>query len=359
MNEKPHDIAMEPTTQAFRRAMVTLEAAIDGLSETMPDLPVRQAYERLSELAQQLCSQFEDQIYEARELKKRLEKEQAAYQKLAVQAEYREKREMILEQAYIETQIGFRTVAGQLKEADSDRQDLRSQANRLRREYTPLAIEVGELKAQAKLLVEEHQRVISSNNDAFARLRAENEELADVKQALEETRQDRNRLRMLARNRRLGLLDAGKALASLKEHGDIYMDGSLITWKGHSFDGFLDHLAALARPVDYRTGEPLDDGGAFFPLPESETTETEIKEAVEGLRHADELHAEALANQLGYTRRAHNFVLSGQGDMFCVDCGQEKEGANEFCGSEEADENGVHLGAQITTVAEAIENGKH
>lgn len=352
MQQDPHEMAMEPLVPAFRNAMHNLDTHLrkEGMETDLFSL-----YSRVSDLAKALVSQFENAIYEQRSLRLELEKQQAAYQKLAVQAEYREKRELILEQAYVETQIAIRTMQGQLKDAQGDKREAQQQLNRIRREHTLLVEEVGELKAANAQIKAENDQFASAVVGGENRSKTLEAAWDDAMKAVDATRQDRDRLRRIARNRRHALIDAGNFLMYLKAESRLMADG--VRWKDRDFHAFVDHLADMARPVDYSTGEPQH-------IPD-DTPEADVKEAVEGLRHADELHAEAqgVAEQLGYSKRAHDFPPGeNMKDVACLRCGigwLECVDDNHYCNAEEADESGVHLGAQIATVAEAIENGQH
>ena len=430
MKQDPHEQqAMQPLVSAFRQAMDTLDVATRQSKEWLDADRVRQSYESVSQLAQTLVHQFDNQSYELAALRRQLEETQLTHQKLRTQFEYREKRESILEQAYVETQLALQSSEMLLKRSEQDKYEIQKHARHLERSHASLVAEHGEVKAKAEqfdAVVAEHQRSVHVSNATFNDLQGQ---IGDLKAALALTKEDNSRLRMLARNRRHALIEVGNFLAS-------DLEGNRTS---KALSDMIEKVAAMARPVDYRTGEALEDRtataeqlngeGAILPLtrkqyipdvnmfgdsPASDTPEpvytgvdlapgpshTVIvdgmfidaqQEVAEQLGYSKRAHefpdtstnpfcnrcgqqqseagefceGQEVAEQLGYSKRAHVFPFGGDEsnpDARCVHCGvlwSNAIGGNEFCTAEEADDNGVNLGAQITSVAEAIENGQH
>jgi hypothetical protein len=410
MNRKdPHEQqAMQPLVSAFRQAMHTLDCAM----RTAGTLPFPfESWGELSQLAQTLVHQFDNQTYELAALRRQLEETQLASQKLKTQFDYREKREAILEQAYVETQLALQSSEMLLKRSEQDKYEIQKHARHLERSHASLVAKHGEVKAKAEqfdAVVAEHQRSVHVSNATFNDLQGQ---IGDLKGALAIKSEDNSRLRMLARNRRHALIEVGNFLAS-----DLAGNRT-----PKALSEMIEKVAAMARPVDYRTGEALEDRtataeqlngeGAILPLtrkqyipdvnmfgdsPASDTPETG-EAAVwydgQGIPHydaqpepvyigvdlapgpshtviADGMFVDAqpeqeVAEQLGYSKRAHNFPLGGDesnANPTCTRCGiawLDAVDDKHYCQAVEADDNGVHLAAQITSVAEAIENGQH
>lgn len=392
MRQDPHEQqAMQPLVSAFRQAMDMLDVATRQSKEWLDADRVRQSYESVSQLAQTLVHQFANQSYELAALRGQLEETRLASQKLKTQFDYREKREAILEQAYVETQLALQSSEMLLKRSEEERMEARKSYTKLAGMHATLVEEHGELKAeneQLKIGMQSAERFLEEERKLG---KLTSDELDDVKKELALKRDDNTRIRMLARNRRMALLEVGQLFDYLNEKSMLLVDD--LKWKGQTFNQFLQRLADVARPVDYRTGEALEDRkataeqlnneGAILPLtrkqyipdvnlfgdsPASDTPEPEYigVDLAPGPSHTvivDGMFIDAqpeheVAEQLGYSKRAHDFPDTST-NPFCNRCGQQQSEAGEFCEGQEADDNGVHLAAQITSVAEAIENGQH
>lgn len=385
MKQDPHEDVMTPLVPAFRHAMDILDVATRQSKEWLDADRVRQAYEDVSRLAQTLVSQFDTLVYEQAALRRQLEETQLASQKLKTQFDYREKREAILEQAYVETQLALQSSEMLLKRSEQDKYEIQKHARHLERSHASLVAEHGEVKAKAEQL-----KIGLATAEEFLAKEVQlgkltSDELDDVKKAHAITKQDNSRLRMLARNRRHALIEVGNFLAS-----DIAGNRT-----PKALNDMIEKVAAMARPVDYRTGEALDQtevyigvdlaagpvhtvvvDGMFIdaepkqPTPDvnmasdtPETGEAAVWYDGQGIPHYDAQPKQEVAEKLGYSMRAHRFPLGGDENnptAECIDCGKPyNESEDTFCEGAEADDNGVHLAAQITSVAEAIENGQH
>lgn len=387
--QDPHEIQGEQAlVPAFRHAMDILDVATRQSKEWLDADRVRQAYEEVSRLAQTLVSQFDTLVYEQAALRRQLEETQLASQKLKTQFDYREKREAILEQAYVETQLALQSSEMLLKRSEQDKYEIQKHARHLERSHASLAAGLGEVRAKAEQL-----KIGMETAEEFLAKEVQlgkltSEELDDVKKALALTREDNSRLRMLARNRRHALIEVGNFLAS-------DLEGNRTP---KALSDMIEKVAAMARPVDYRTGEALEDRtataeqlngeGAILPLkrkqyipdvnlfgdsPASDTPEPMYigVDLAPGPSHTvvvdgmfvDAQQEQEIAEKLGYSMRAHRFPLGGDENnptAECIDCGKPyNESEDTFCEGAEADDNGVHLAAQIVSVAEAIENGQH
>lgn len=361
---------MEPTTQAFRRAMQKLDMIVrqTGTEE------IKTAYKGASDAGLVLVDQFDaisKELYYVREVCETLRKEMRT---MRDRQDYRDSREAALEVLYLKAKADIDDISAQANRLNEQKNEVTRFARTLESSKLNLSIDLEEMKklrdsyrtqaecerATAKKANEDRENALSKCDEAAETIAKLRQELKDV--------------RLIAR-RRSEVLKQAADFVEADKAGNETASSTKVVAKLRQAAALVDLDRVSKNPAgDFAGGEFTVTGwqapsGAFWQFAGFSREAFTIDTSPEGRAILDvfdrwsewmksQITNKALKNVANPTKAAlsHSWEWDDSaGQNRCAACGKLVSDVSDgFCDPQDADADGINRQAETMTVAEAI-----